>query len=147
MRVEFPKPREIRDGQESFITAQLSPWLLGLLSTFWAVRFSCLARLVIIACPKRLKTGPKAQNHGTHPKRVPCSETLQNAANLRFRTCVRFWRKTPHGSDMKNLTAASRCAQKKEPLDCENSLVGISQIPSPNGKRRRRKVMHGFWMC
>jgi hypothetical protein len=55
--------------------------------------------------------------------------------------------KNAHGSDIKNLTAASRCAQKKEPLDCENRLVGISQIPSPNGKRRRRKVIHGFWMC
>jgi len=52
-----------------------------------------------------------------------------------------------YGSDMKNLTAASRCAQKKEPLDCEIRLVGISHIPSPNGKRRRRKGMHGLWMC
>ena len=29
---------------------------------------------------KRLKSGLQAQNHGTHPKRVPCSETPQNVA-------------------------------------------------------------------
>ena len=26
--------------------------------------------------PKRLKSGLKARNHGTHPKRVPCSKAL-----------------------------------------------------------------------
>jgi len=45
--------------------------------------------------PKRLKSGPKAQNHGTTPKHVPCSKTLQFAAQLRFRAAVRFLRTTP----------------------------------------------------
>jgi hypothetical protein len=87
------RPSRDKDLQDTPLSLGYSVYFL--LSTLLAVWAFLPDAAVPYYDPKRLKSGPKAQNHGTTLKHVPCSKTLQFAAHLRFRAAARFWRKTP----------------------------------------------------
>ena len=81
-RLHHPDHRKVTNGNQ---TRWLTPAGLCISKRKFAAFASCQTSLVAKPRdaldthrhPKRFKLGSKAQNHGTTPKHVPCSETLQ----------------------------------------------------------------------